>query len=57
MQTPLLGDDIYKKNVNTANLPFDVKNLIEEDFILKKDKHYMQNHWNFFILKKKKYVF
>ena len=57
MQTPLLGDDIYKKNVNTANLPFDVKNLIEEDFILKKRQALHAKSLEFFHPKKKKNMF
>ncbi len=57
METPLLGDDIYKKNLNTKNLPSDIKNLIERDFVLKKRQALHAKSLEFFHPKKKKNIY
>ena len=57
METPLLGDDVYKKNVNSVNLPSNIKNLIEKNFILKKRQALHAKSLEFFHPQKKKNMF
>ncbi len=56
MKAPLIGDNVYKKNFDTLNLPQIIRKNIEKNFILPKRQALHAKTIGFFHPKKKKFM-